>query len=303
MSARATVNILFCLLGLLGLPGPAQATAQTPDADILEPALVTLAVKDSGALGAEAAMVTQVFKPKGDGPFPVLLFSHGRSSERLERLQLKRPIPGGHVRYWVNKGFAVVAPIRPGYGDSGSHDVEDSGSRFDYGGHCTSKPDFARVARNASRAARTALDWVREQPWAAKDHIVLAGQSVGGLTTVALAASNPPGVLGYINFAGGAGGNPVVAPGKSCGPRLMAELMAELGKTTRLPSLWLYAENDLYWGTDVPKQWHAAFASGGSPSQFVMTLPVPNADGHALLARGGRLWSVHIERFVSQLGL
>lgn len=299
MSALLRATALFCLLALLGQQ---QIAAQTPDAETLEPELVTLAVKDAGALNGEAVMVTQVFKPKGNGPFPVLLFSHGRSGERLERLQLKRPIPGAHVRYWMNKGFAVVAPIRPGYGDSGSHDMEDSGSRFDSGGHCTSQPDFGRVARNASRAARTALDWVREQPWAAKDRIVLAGQSVGGLTTVALAASNPPGVLGYINFAGGAGGNPSIAPGKSCGPQVMTELMAELGKTTRLPSLWLYAENDSYWGPEAPRQWHAAFASGGSPSQFVMTVAVPHADGHQLMARGGRLWSMHTERFVKQLG-
>ena len=44
-------------------------------------------------------MRAEVYKPTGPGPFPTLIFSHGRAADRLDRANLKTPIPKGHVRY------------------------------------------------------------------------------------------------------------------------------------------------------------------------------------------------------------
>ena len=79
--------------------------------------------------------------------------------------------------------------------------------------------------------------------------------------------------------------------------------MRAYGRTTHVPGLWLYAENDLYWGSEWPRVWYRAFASGGGHTEFVMTEPVPNSDGHQLLARGGRLWTEHVDRFLAELGI
>jgi dienelactone hydrolase len=37
--------------------------------------------------------------------------------------------------------------------------------------------------------------------------VVLVGASMGGLASVASAAHEPPGVVAYVNFSGGTGGN------------------------------------------------------------------------------------------------
>ena len=74
----------------------------------------------------DVAMTTEVFKPDGDGPFPVVLYSHGRAGTDAERRDMKVPILRGHALYWMRKGFAVVAPIRPGYGVTGGPDSESS---------------------------------------------------------------------------------------------------------------------------------------------------------------------------------
>lgn len=268
-----------------------------------QPEVAHIRVHGAALLAGDAEMVTQVFKPAGAGPFPVVVYSHGRAESDVQRRQMTRPIPLGHVRYWTDKGFAVVAPIRPGYGATGSFDRENSGARYDDLGNCRSLPDFERAAEHAREATLAAIDWVRGQDWARRDFIVLEGTSMGGLTTVATAAVNPPGVVGYINFAGGAGGDPQRAPGKSCGAKAMVSVMASYGKTTRVPGLWLYAENDRYWGPEAPRAWFDAFAAGGSPARMVMTAPVPDTDGHMLLLRGGRLWSVHTDRFIHELGM
>src|SRR5690606_41301409 len=58
-------------------------------------------------------------------------------------------------------------------------------------------PDPARVATVAAAATQAAVTWAREQPWAVRSKIVLAGNSVGGLATAALAATDPEGVVAY----------------------------------------------------------------------------------------------------------
>lgn len=246
-------------------------------------------------------MVAGVFLPPGEGPFPVLVYSHGRSSMEADRARTTFPDPRGHIRYWRQKGFAVVAAIRPGYGATGGPDHEDSGVRYDIFGNCWGEPEFDRSAAAAASAIRATLVWIRQQSWADATRIVLAGASMGGLASVASASTNPGGVVAYVNFSGGTGGSGERRPEHSCGSETMESLMSTYGRTTRVPSLWLYAQNDSYWGASWPRAWHRAYATAGNPTHFVMTAAVPSADGHMLLSRGSRLWTVHVDRFLEEL--
>lgn len=174
--------------------------------------------------------------------------------------------------------------------------------RLDIFGNCWGYPTFDRAASAAAFAVRATLDWVRDQPWADHERIVLAGASMGGLASIATAAGNPPGVVAYINFSGGTGGDGTRAPEHSCGSDAMESLMRTFGHTSRVPGLWLYARNDRYWGPQLPLTWYRAFHESAKLTQFVMTDPVPNSDGHQLLARGGRLWTLPVDAFLAELG-
>ncbi|MEX3959905.1 alpha/beta hydrolase family protein [Trinickia sp. EG282A] len=279
---------------------PVSATSVSRAA--VEPEIVSITVPSVGAFGGDVAMHTEVYKPAGDGPFPTLIFSHGRAADGLDRAKLAHPIGNGHVRYWLAKGFAIVAPVRVGYGKTGGPDIEDSGSWFDSFGTCRSRPDYRKLARVTAQETSAAINWARAQTWVDSKRIVLEGGSVGGFATVATAATHPSGVIAYINFAGGAGGLPDRSPGHSCDPEQMKEVMAELGKTTALPGIWLYAENDHYWGPEAPRRWFDAFVSGGSPAEFVNPGELAGHDGHFLLSYGGKMWSVPVDRFVKQFG-
>jgi len=254
------------------------------------------------AAGTDWKVHTQVFKPEGPGPFPLIVFSHGRAGKGEERKALEHPVLRGHVAYWMRKGFAVIAPIRPGYGATGGADIETSSIRINKQGVCTGTPLFQQAIGNAADVLSEVVAWARRQPWVNTTKIVLVGQSVGGITSVAAGARALPGVIAYINFAGGQGGNSVHNPGKSCFPEALTSLYGQYGRTTRIPNLWLYASNDQFWGPDMPKKWHAAFSSAGGSGDFVQTAPVPGHDGHYLLSRGGRLWGDHVDPFMDALG-
>jgi dienelactone hydrolase len=255
-------------------------------------------------------MHTQVYKPPGTGPFKVLLYAHSRPAYARERARLLRPIHARHVQYWLRKGYAVVAPLRPGYGATGGPDRESSGAGYSASGQCIRQPSPGVPASQAAAAMRQALDWVRQQPWARASHIVLEGQSTGGLATVALCAAQPPGVVGCINFSGGAGGDPQHAPQRMCAPEKTTALMRTYGQTTKPPSIWFYAPNDLYWGAAPPKQWHAAFnqaaqtagPSAATPSQLVTTVPI-GSNGHSLQRAGSQHWEPPLEAWLQQNGL
>src|SRR4029079_11055950 len=96
-------------------------------------------------------------------------------------------------------------PIRPGYGETGGSDREDSGVRYDVFGNCWGRPEFMHSASAAAEAVQSPLAWLRQQPWADAKHVVLAGASMGGLASIASAATNPAGVVAYITFSAGTG--------------------------------------------------------------------------------------------------
>jgi len=282
----------------------ALAFALCADARSGEPLASIMYIDVGGGLSGVTAMrmAAGVFLPEGEGPFPVLIYSHGRSGTEAERHQTRIPDIRGHVRYWLRKGFAVIAPIRPGYGETGGFDGEDSGTRYDIFGNCWGHPEFARSADVAAIAVRATLEWLRHQMWADPRRVILAGASMGGLASIASAATNPDGVVAYINFSGGTGGNGKRSPEHSCGLEAMEPLMTSYGKRTHVPSLWLYAQNDSFWGAEWPRIWHDAYATGGSDSRLVMTRAVANGDGHQLLTRGTSLWTSYVDRFLQDHG-
>lgn len=278
------------------------------------PAEITrINVKASPHTNAPVEMPVHVFKPTltqrnaGPGPWPVVIFSHGRAGTVEERAALKIPASSALVRYWHGKGYAVVAAVRPGYGDNTAEDPEDHGARWS-GNVCSGSVDFRKTAHAAAQSIRQIQEWLPGQSWANKERIVLVGQSVGGLATVAACGQNLPGVVGCINFAGGSGGNPRTSPGASCQPDHLGEVLSSAASSTRMPSLWLYAINDLYWGPDAPKKWHqahvqAATAAGQKTTAEFYAAPAVAQDGHRLLAAGTGYWQPIVNDWLKKSGL
>ena len=226
-------------------------------------------------------------------PAPVLVLNHGRAPDAEGRAKLGRARYTDASKFLVQRGFIVAVPTRIGYGVSGGPDIEDSGP-------CSAKrypPAFA-VAAEQTLAVLAAM---RLRPDAAQDRAVVMGQSYGGATAVAVAALNPPGVQASINFAGGGGGNPKTQPQRPCAPQALERMYSDYGKTARLPMLWIYTENDMYFGAELPRQWHAAYVAAGGQAQLVQ-FPPQGDDGHLLFTRFPELWQPRVAAFLDAQG-
>jgi dienelactone hydrolase len=107
-----------------------------------------------------------------------------------------------------------------------------------------------------------------------------------------------------VNFAGGQGGNPDTRPGVPCGPALLAATVGKYAKTTKIPVLWHYAENDLFFGPQVVKAMFKAFQESGGKGWLVIQPPF-GKNGHMLFTsrNGIPIWTPEFDRFIIELGL
>lgn len=280
---RALLQGVFALV----LSGPLTASA----AHVEEVVQIPVEVVDRyGRPHAQAITVT-VFRDEVRERSPLLLINHGRSGTAEGRVRLGRARYSANSAYFVGLGFAVFVPTRIGYGVTGGPDIENTGP-------CEQR-DHARGFAAAAAQSAAVIDFARTRPYVEPSRGVIVGQSYGGATATALAAKNLEGIAAVLNFAGGSGGNPETRPGNPCSEAALAQVYADYGRTARTPMLWLYSENDRFWGAAHPKRWFERFRAAGGRAEFIQ-LPAIGDDGHGSFTRNAAAWKPHVERFLAQ---
>ncbi len=242
------------------------------------------------------SLVATTFHPPGAGPFPLIVLNHGSPGSMWERQSMGRYRPLPQIREFTKRGFAVIVPMRRGYGDTGGPWAE----RF---GACIA-PDYYRAARESEKDVIAAVEFAQALPFVKADRVILVGQSAGGIAAIAAASANSPGVIGVVNFSGGRGGRPYTNPGDPCVAGNMTEAIAKLARTIHVPVLWHYAENDQFFAPRHVKAWFRAFENAGAKGRLVMQ-PSFQWDGHAIFGadRGLPIWTAAFDRFLQDIRL
>jgi dienelactone hydrolase len=233
----------------------------------------------------QARLETTVFKPNGSGPFPLIIINHGKDAGRPSKQARDRFYHMATA--FVKRGYAVMVPMRQGFAAS-------TGRYVDHG--C----DMRANGYTQADDVRDTLAFAQSQPWIDAEHVVIAGQSYGGLATMALGTEDLPGVRGLINFAGG-----LRDDSNGCDWRGALETaFADYGAKNRIPSLWMYGENDSLFGPDLAERLHTAFESAGGKAKLV-EFPAFKRDAHGMLASrdGEKVWLADTERFLKQIGM
>jgi dienelactone hydrolase len=273
---------------------PAQAAAPPPQ---LREELIGIPMGTDPEGGHPLLLQATLYRPEREGRVPLVIMNHGapptRDADKRRGMGRSRyPVIS---KWFVEHGFAVVVPMRRGYAGSDGDYAEDVGT--------CQNPDYTRAARETARDISAAVDHLSHADFVEPGRIVVVGASAGGLGGLAFAAAPSSLVSGVINFSGGRGGRDPDGSGRRCAPERLVDSAALFGKTARVPTLWLYSENDTWFPPDIARSMSDAFRRGGGTSELVVVGPVED-EGHLLSRspKGVPLWSPPVVRFLQGLG-
>ncbi|MGF6372916.1 dienelactone hydrolase [Paraburkholderia sp. RAU6.4a] len=270
------------------LSGTAFGERRSSDADASLPSVPdTLNETVIGIPSADVTLETTVFKPVGAGPFPMIVFNHGKLPGAPRNQPRSRPL--ALAREFVRHGYIVAVPNRRGFADSGG-EYARNGCNVEANGYAQADDVAAVVA------------YMSEQSYVDKTHIVIAGTSHGGLTTIAYGARDAvsaPGVRGLINFSGG------LRQDECSGwQKILTQAFGTYGEHVRLPSLWLYGANDSVWPGPLADEMFTAFTVDGAKAQMFNFGNYKN-DAHRLVGDrdGVQIWWPRVKAFLAQVGM
>jgi dienelactone hydrolase len=246
----------------------------------LNETIIGIPVDASGKVVLE----TTIYKPDGPGPFPMIVFNHGKIKGDPRKQARSEPLP--LAREFVRRGYVVVAPNRRGFARSG-------GTYEGYG--C----DVERNGIGQAADVAATVGFMSKQPYVDAQHIVVAGVSHGGLATMAYGTEAGPTVRGLINFSGGLRQNACTGWQDN-----LTRAFGAYGAKARVPSLWLYGANDSIWPSTLITKMYAAYSSNGANAQMVDFGAYKN-DAHRLVAdrEGVRVWWPSVEAFLARVGM
>lgn len=247
---------------------------------------------------AGADIVVTSFRPQGKGPFPWLVLSHGTATTLEANLAKGRYRPLHPVHEWVKRGYAVLVPMRRGYGAGDGQRLGDA-----YG--TCARPDFKRAGEGAALDLLATVDWAKQQRDLDPKRWLLVGQSAGGFASIYAASKRPDGLVAVLAFSPGRGGDPEKRPGEPCASDKLAELLASIAPQVPVPVLWFYARNDAYIGPRVQQLWFDHFRAAGGRGELVVTADFAQAQGHGVFpaAAGIPLWTGAVGKFFAAQGV
>jgi dienelactone hydrolase len=268
----------------------------TSHAAVIEETILAPAPRLSGRTdpGALPAITVLVVRPEDDRRHPLAVLLHGRGVDPQANHRLGRADFPANARFLAERGYAVLIPTRIGYGITGGPDLE-------YSGPCAHK-SAASALQNAALEVNSVLDTVAGFAWSDRERVIAIGDSFGGLIALALAAQPPAGLKAVVNVSGGDGGDSLRHVDTPCDPETLQATMAAMGRSARVPALFLYSANDRFWGTQWPHRWFEAWRQGGGNGQFV-TLPADKNNGHFVFNRNGPAWQTPAGIFLRAQGL
>jgi dienelactone hydrolase len=238
-------------------------------------------------------LTATVYRPQGSGPFPLIVLSHGSTKSDLKRSDIGRYRKIPQIQEFIKRGFAVIVPIRRGYGMTGG----DFAENFD----SCSNPTYYEAGKEAAKDLIATINFGAKLPYIKPDTIVLVGHSGGGFASLATASMNPPGVVGVINFAGGRGGQPETHPGEPCYPERLKDAIKKFAKTTTIPVLWVYSENDQFFNPKHVHDFFQVYKDTGAQGRLILEPPF-GKDGHMLFPskEGISIWISEFDRFLTE---
>jgi dienelactone hydrolase len=246
--------------------------------------------------------VAYVARPVGNGPYPLAVMNHGVALDPRERSFFPLVEFRDAALWFARRGYLVVAPIGAGYGAM-ALDLPELGLFpvfYSKIGACEN-PNFRDAGMAAALLDKWIIDYMTEQNMAVPNTAIVLGQSAGGWGAIALSSQNLPSVKAIIAFAAGRGGRVGGKPNNNCAPDKLVDATAEFGRTARTPMLWIYIENDTFFGPDLSKRMYAAYTGAGGSAEYHL-MPPFGSEGHFFIGSPEAIpqWAPLVSQFLDK---
>jgi pimeloyl-ACP methyl ester carboxylesterase len=301
---RLAMSHLFAVVTILGLAATsALAQAQTqPSGSTTNPAVTPAhdgLIEEStfltvtGPKGSYRLEVAIVRPAKAEGRLPVALITHGKARSKADMADTHAYQMLPQARDFAHRGFLSVAVVRRGFGSSDGTPGVATNAPY---AKCSFN-DLQHYFRVESDDLEGALRAIAAHPQADAARVIAVGSSVGGGAVLALAARRPKGLLAVVNLAGGmrltdANGALV------CAPETPISALATFG-SARLPTMWVYSENDYLSSKENVQRLHEAYTKAGGLAELHIIPPLqPNGHFAFDLAQGRAHWLPHLDQFL-----
>ena len=217
---------------------------------------------------------TLVVRPAREGKFPLALIVNGSAGKAPSAMHADWLAHLAHD--FAHRGWLAASVVWPGYGRS-------TGSFAGKGGTCAAPHVITFLDVRADELG-AALEALRKRPDVDRRTSLGIGVSIGGASMLALSARSGRPLSAVINISGGVyryrevG---VAEPDCALYQQDLVENMANFGRKNPTPTLWLYADNDPFFGPAFAQRMVRAYQSTGGQADFV-ALPAVGENGHTL---------------------
>lgn len=249
-------------------------------------------------------LTVYVWRPLHTQSRKVAFFSHGSTGGGS--IHPKEPIefiPRPLIRYFVDRGYTVVMPMRRGLGSS-------TGTFF---AECQFQSGQCSLADNRALASPSLEDAVADNS-AVLDQVVLGrilprdgkvlftGISRGGLLSLRMASTRPENTAGALNFVGGWISMSDVWPADELEARREwhRQQLQEMARGIRVPTLWIYGSRDPFYSEVITRSLFDSYLQSGGKGQYLLignhTLP----SGHNV-GQAPELWERDVNSYLASI--
>jgi len=242
--------------------------------------------KNADGSSYSAKLDAMVIRPDDNQKHPLMTMTH--SYDPIDPRGIFADEFQDRAVEFARRGWVVVAFTRRGYGISDGPFVEIV--------HGCSESSFVQAGQVSAADIREVIRLMAQRSYVDASKVVSVGFSRGGYAALALAAEPPSGLVAVINFSGGLNLN------EDCSHQYLNGAVATFGKSSRIPTLWIYSSNDNVIPLSQAKQLYTAYVDAGGNAEFI-TAPAFRTNGHNLFRYGIPIWTPYVDSFLQKQGL
>lgn len=228
-----------------------------------------------------------LYRPKGDGPFPGVVYNHGSAPDSSTASDALGPL-------FADRGWVFFMPSRRGQGlsKSASPYIRDEiNAATKSGGMRAGVATMIRLLETDHLDDQlAALAWLRTNGFVRSNRIAVAGTSFGGIETVFGAEKGS--YCAAVDFSGG-------AQSWAQAPEPHTAMTRSV-QNARIPIFFVQPEND--YDLSPSRTLSAAMKDAGKPFEMKIypAFGKSKEDGHSFGYFGGAVWADDVFRFLGR---